>query len=39
VNAGFAFANKDNLGTYAEDVQKVTQQLKSELETKYLQKP
>ena len=39
VNAGFAYANKDNLETYAQDVQKVTQQLKSELETTYLQKP
>ena len=38
VNAGFAFANKDNLDTYSEDTLKVTEQIKSELLDKYLEK-
>jgi ribose transport system substrate-binding protein len=38
VNAGFAYANIDNLETYSEDVLKVTEQLKSELLDKYLEK-
>ena len=38
VNAGFAFATKDNLTTYSQDVIKVTEQIKNELLTKYLEK-
>jgi len=38
VNAGFAFANKDNLETYSDDILKVTEQIKSELLDKYLEK-
>ena len=38
VNAGFAYANKDNLETYSEDILKVTEQIKSELLDKYLEK-
>lgn len=38
VNAGFAFATKDNLETYSEDILKVTEQIKSELLDKYLEK-
>ena len=39
VNAGFAFASKANLTTYADDIQKVTQQIKNDLLSTYLQKP
>lgn len=38
VNAGFAYANKDNLETYSDDILKVTEQIKSELLDKYLEK-
>jgi ribose transport system substrate-binding protein len=38
VDAGFAYANKDNLETYSEDILKVTEQIKSELLDKYLEK-
>ena len=38
VNAGFAYANKDNLETYSEDILKVTEQIKAELLDKYLEK-
>ncbi len=38
VNAGFAYANKDNLETYSEDILKVTEQIKTELLDKYLEK-
>ena len=38
VDAGFAFANKDNLETYSDDILKVTEQIKSELLDKYLEK-
>jgi ribose transport system substrate-binding protein len=38
VDAGFAFATQENLETYAEDVLAVTEQIKSELLDKYLEK-
>ena len=38
VDAGFAYANKDNLETYSDDILKVTEQIKSELLDKYLEK-
>ncbi len=38
VDAGFAYVNKDNLETYSEDILKVTEQIKSELLDKYLEK-
>jgi ribose transport system substrate-binding protein len=38
VDAGFAFATKDNLETYNDDILKVTEQIKSELLDKYLEK-
>jgi ribose transport system substrate-binding protein len=38
VNAGFAYANKDNLTTYSQDILKVTEQIKGDLLTKYLTK-
>jgi ribose transport system substrate-binding protein len=38
VNAGFAYANKDNLDTYSEDILKVTEQIKGELLETYLEK-
>ncbi len=38
VDAGFAFATQDNLDTYNDDILKVTDQIKSELTTKYLEK-
>jgi ribose transport system substrate-binding protein len=38
VDAGFAYANKDNLETYSEEILKVTEQIKSELLDKYLEK-
>jgi ribose transport system substrate-binding protein len=38
VDAGFAFATQDNLETYSEDVLAVTEQIKSELLDKYLEK-
>lgn len=38
VNAGFAFATKDNLETYNDDILAVTDQIKAELLDKYLEK-
>lgn len=38
VNGGFAYANKDNLETYAKDIQAVTEEINAELEATYLQK-
>ncbi|GIK72871.1 MAG: sugar ABC transporter substrate-binding protein [Chloroflexota bacterium] len=38
VDAGFAFATKDNLETYSEDILAVTEQIKAELLDKYLEK-
>ena len=38
VNGGFAFANKDNLETYAKDIQAVTEEINAELEATYLEK-
>jgi ribose transport system substrate-binding protein len=38
VDAGFAFATQENLETYSEDVLDVTEQIKSELLDKYLEK-
>lgn len=38
VNGGFAYANKDNLETYADDISAVTEQLKAELVDTYLEK-
>lgn len=38
VDAGFAYVNQANLETYADDVLKVTEQIKSELLDKYLEK-
>lgn len=38
VDAGFAYANQDNLETYSEDILKVTEQIKAELLDKYLEK-
>ncbi|MBK8047934.1 MAG: substrate-binding domain-containing protein [Anaerolineales bacterium] len=38
IDAGFAFANKDNLETYNDDILKVTDQIKNDLLTKYLVK-
>ncbi|HHY57498.1 MAG TPA: substrate-binding domain-containing protein [Chloroflexi bacterium] len=38
VDAGFAFATQENLETYNEDILAVTEQIKSELMDKYLEK-
>ena len=38
VDAGFAYANKDNLETYNDDILAVTEQIKTELLDKYLEK-
>jgi ribose transport system substrate-binding protein len=38
VDAGFAYANQGNLETYSDDILKVTEQIKSELLDKYLEK-
>lgn len=38
VNAGFAYAHKGNLTTYNDDILKVTEQIKNELLTRYLEK-
>jgi hypothetical protein len=38
VDAGFAYANKDNLETYNDDILAVTEQIKAELLDKYLEK-
>jgi ribose transport system substrate-binding protein len=38
VDAGFAYANQDNLETYSEDILAVTDQIKAELLDKYLEK-
>jgi ribose transport system substrate-binding protein len=38
VDGGFVFANADNLETYNEDIVKVTEQIKNDLLTKYLEK-
>lgn len=38
VDAGFAFATQENLDTYNEDILAVTEQIKSELMDKYLEK-
>jgi len=38
IDSGFAFATKDNLDTYNDDIVKVTEQIKADLLTKYLEK-
>ncbi|HRA66033.1 MAG TPA: substrate-binding domain-containing protein [Caldilinea sp.] len=38
VDAGFAYVNQDNLESYSEDILAVTEQIKSELLDKYLEK-
>ena len=38
IDAGFAFATKDNLETYNDDILKVTEQIKADLLDKYLEK-
>ena len=38
VNSGFAFATKDNLDTYNDDILKVSAQIKNEMLSKYLEK-
>ncbi|RME98653.1 MAG: hypothetical protein D6768_16820 [Chloroflexi bacterium] len=38
IDSGAAFVTKDNLDTYADDIMAVTEQIKSELTTKYLEK-
>ena len=37
VNSGFAFATKDNLDTYNNDILKVSEQIKNEMLSKYLE--